>query len=322
LGIKDFKKVELGIFPTPLTKLNRLSKEYNCNIYIKRDDLCGVGVGGNKVRKLEFLLADALNKGCDTVVTMGGAQSNHAMLTAACARRLNLEPILFLKKRGVTTIDGNLLLNDILNTEVHLIDTDYSSEVERKALDYIEELKKQGKKPYFIPIGGSNELGTLGYINCTFELYKQLDEIQIDIDHLVCASGSGGTQGGLLAGTKILNKDTKVTGIMVSPEKNFPDTILNLAKGAISLLDDKGEVTIEDVNLQNYIGPGYAVPSKEGVEATKILAKLEGIFLDPVYTGKAFGGMLDLIKRGYIKENQNIVFIHTGGIPGLFAIKI
>ncbi len=318
----DLPKLELGLFPTPLAKLERLSTMFNCNIFIKRDDLCGVGVGGNKVRKLEYILADAINKGCDTIITMGGAQSNHALLTAMCSRKLGLEPILFLKKRGVTSNDGNLLLSNIIDAKINFIDTDHSSEVQKEALKLAEDLEKQGRKPYFIPIGGSIPLGTVGYISGALELFSQAEEEEKDIDHIICASGSGGTQGGLVAGTKLISKNTKVTGIMVSPEENFENTIMDLGNEAIKLINAEERIKLEDVILKDYIGAGYAIPSKEGIEAIKLLAKKEGIILDPVYTGKAFAGMLDLIRKGYIKENENVVFIHTGGIPGLFAVKL
>lgn len=317
-----FSQVSLGIYPTPLYRLDKLSSKYNINIFIKRDDLCGVGVGGNKVRKLEFLLADAINKKCDTIITMGGAQSNHAMLTAACSRKLGLEPILFLKARGVTSVEGNLLLNNILDTEVHLIDTDYSSEVEKEALDYAQYLEKKGKKPYFIPIGGSTPLGTLGYIKGAYELFSQAEEKRDMIDHIFCASGSGATQAGILAGAKLLNQETKVTGIMVSPEDNFHETIRVLARDSLQLIKKNIEIRDKNVHLVDYTGTGYAIPSKNGVDAIKLAAKTEGLILDPVYTGKAFGGMIDLIEKGYVKKNENVVFIHTGGVPGLFALKL
>ncbi|WIF95061.1 D-cysteine desulfhydrase family protein [Caminicella sporogenes] len=318
--ISNFKRKKLGIFPTPFKKLQNLSSKFNVNLFIKRDDLSGVGVGGNKIRKLEFLLADAIDKGCDTVITIGGAQSNHAMLTAASCRKLHLEPILVLKKRGVTDTKGNLLLNNILDAKIYFIDTDSTSEVYDEAIKLSEELMKKGKKPYVIPMGGSNILGTLGYINCAFELFKQADEIGVNIDHIVCASGSGGTQGGIIAGVKLLDKKTKVTGVMVSPEKDFEKKISNLVNGALKLLESDICINEKEVVLKDYVGLGYAIPSEIGTQAIKLLAKNEGIILDPVYTGKAFGGLIDLIERGYIRENENVVFIHTGGIPGLFAI--
>lgn len=315
-------RIDLGIFPTPFYKLENLSSKLDVNLYIKRDDLCGVGVGGNKVRKLEFLLADAMKKNCDTVITVGGAQSNHALLTAICCRKLGLDPILLLMNKGVTDEKGNLLLNKILNTEVHFMDANSSEDLYNEAQKMAKDLEKKGKKAYVIPVGGSTDIGTLGYAKCASELLSQAKDKDITIDHVVCASGSGGTQGGIVVGSKLLNIPSKVTGIMVAPEENFEYKIKNLVNGALQLLDSDIIVEESDIVLKNYVGDGYAIPSQQGIKAIKLLAKTEGIILDPVYTGKAFGGLIDLIEKGYIKKDENVVFIHTGGIPGLFAIDI
>ena len=313
-------KVRLGLYPTPLQKAPRFGAGLGHNIWIKRDDLCGVVLGGNKIRKLEYLLADAREKGHDYIITTGAAQSNHATLTAAACRRLGLEVELILKARGVTEPVGNLLLDELMEVPVTMIDTDSYDEVYAAIDRRCRELEAAGRKPYTIPVGGSVPLGALGYVDCVAEMAAQAGAEGFKIDHIVASSGSGGTHAGLLMGAKFMNPTARVTGIMVSPEQNFQQTIFDLTREASALLGRANPARLEDVVLKDYTGPGYAKMSRAGLSAIKRLASQEGIFVDPVYTGKALAGLIDLCEKGYFQADENIAFIHTGGAPALFAV--
>ncbi|OQB24974.1 MAG: D-cysteine desulfhydrase [Firmicutes bacterium ADurb.Bin182] len=315
--IETFPRISLGMFPTPLHRLERLSRHINRNVYIKRDDLSGLALGGNKVRKLEFLLADAVNKGCDTVITTGGAQSNHAVLTAACCNKLGLSPFLVLKRRGVYGMKGNLIINALQNANVRFADFDDYSRVYEKIDELAAELRLSGKNPYVIPVGGSVPLGCLGYVLCALEISLQMKETRPD--HIVCCTGSGGMHAGIALGAKIFFEGTKVTGIGVSDDP-FEETVFGLMKQTAALLNVPCDIKASDVRLHFCFGEGYAVPSKEGMAAVKLMASTEGILLDPVYTGKAFAGFLQLCENGEIKENENVLFVHSGGAGALFAV--
>ena len=311
--LNSFPRVPLGLFPTPVHRLENISRKLNVSVWIKRDDLTGLGLGGNKIRKLEFLLADARRKGAQVVFTTGGAQSNHAMLTAAAAGRLGMKPILILKKRGVTECLGNQLLERLMGTEVVFMDTDSYE-------DIYAEMDRMGRRlgvPYYkIPCGGSNALGTLGYVDCAREIGGQ----GVHFDHLVCAEGSGGTMAGLALGAKLFLPGTKVHGMMVDNDP-FDKITPALMRGAAELLEADTEITAEDYHLVDMCGPGYAVPSPEGNEAISLMAGLEGLFLDPVYTGKAFAGLLKMADEGVFRETENVLFLHSGGAGGLFAVR-
>jgi D-cysteine desulfhydrase family pyridoxal phosphate-dependent enzyme len=318
--MKHVEKISLGFFPTPFSKIDSVSADTGVNFYIKRDDLCGIALGGNKVRKLEYLLADARAKGADTVLTSGGAQSNHATLTAACCRRLGLDCVLVLMKRGVTDTLGNLLLDDIMDVRVEFVDSDSYEVVYGEAEKIMADLRSRGKKPYFIPVGGSVALGALGYYDAVHEIVNQAKAMGVRVDHIVLTTGSGGTHAGSLLAAKELG--IKVTGILVSPGDFFQAGIYGLVGETAELIGSGTKITMDDIVLKPYFGDGYAIPSPEGTAAIKYLAQKEGIFLDPVYTGKTFAGFLDLAKQGYFKRNENVVFIHTGGAAALFAIPM
>lgn len=313
-SLADFPRVKLGLFPTPIHRLDRVSSLLHTNVYIKRDDLTGVGLGGNKVRKLEFLLADAQQKGAGLVFTTGGAQSNHAMLTAAAAGKLGMEAILILKQRGVTERLGNQLLEHLMGTEVRFMDTDDYA-------DIYAEMDRVGKErgvPYYkIPCGGSNALGTLGYVACAEEIRGQ----GMKFDHLVCAEGSGGTMAGLALGAKLFLPGTRVYGMMVDTDP-FDVITLRLMREAAELLEADIAVSGEDFTLHDLCGPGYAIPSEEGNAAVELMAREEGIFLDPVYTGKAFAGLLQMAGEGAFREDDRVLFLHSGGAGGLFAVGV
>ena len=311
-SLDSFPKIGLGIFPTPIRRLDNISSALGTNVYIKRDDLTGLGLGGNKVRKLEYLLADAARQGARVVFTTGGAQSNHAMLTAAAAGKVGIKPILILKKRGVTDLVGNRLLESLMGTEVIFMDTDDYA-------DIYAEMDRVGRGlgvPYYkIPCGGSNALGSLGYVSCAAEIREQ----GIRFDHLVCAEGSGGTMAGLALGAKLFLPGTQVHGMMVDTEP-FDKITPTLMRETAALLESDVTVTCDDFILHDMCGPGYARPSEEGNKAITTMASLEGLFLDPVYTGKAFAGLIALAREGRFRKTDNVLFLHSGGAGGLFAV--
>ena len=307
--MNTFAKESLGLFPTPLYRLPNVSRELGTNVWIKRDDLCGVALGGNKVRKLEFLLADAKAKGYDLVMTTGQAQSNHAMLTAACALRMGMDCVLVLKDRGVTARKGNQILNYLMGVEVRFVDTDSYQDIYEE-MDRIAE--EMGRKVYKIPCGGSNALGSMGYVECM----KEIAESGQHFDHIVCTCGSGGTAAGSVLGAKLYLPDSHVMCAMVDDDP-FDVIVPNLMKEAADLLG--ADVELPPVDLVNMCGPGYSIPSQEGNEAIAMMMKLEGIVLDTCYTGKTFAALIQRAREGYYKPDDNVLFVHTGGAGGLFS---
>ena len=311
--LDSFPKVKLGVFPTPIQRLDRISEKLGTNVFIKRDDLTGLGLGGNKVRKLEYLLAEAKEQKAEIVFTTGGAQSNHAMLTAAAAGKIGMKPILILKKRGVTACEGNRLLEALMGTEVRFMDTDDYADIYAE----MDRLGQASGKPYYkIPCGGSNALGSLGYVECAQEISEQGQHF----DAIVCAEGSGGTAAGLALGARVFLPGTKVYAMMVDTDP-FDIITPKLMEEAAALLE--AELKIDDRNyaLRDMCGPGYAIASEEGNAAIRLMAETEGLFLDPVYTGKAFAGLIAMAKEGKFRPEDNVLFVHTGGAGGLFAVK-
>ena len=313
-SIESFPRISLGILPTPIHKLENISRLLGRNIYIKRDDMTGLGLGGNKIRKLEFLLADAKAQGAEIVFTTGGAQSNHAMLTAAAAAKLGMKAVLVLKKRGVTDCVGNQLLERLMGTDVRFVDTDDYADIYAE----MDRLGNELGRPYYkIPCGGSNALGALGYVACAKEIAGQ----GMRFDHIICAEGSGGTMAGLALGAKLFLPGTTVHGMMVDTDP-FDQITPALMRETAALLEISPEITPQDYPLRDMCGPGYAIASEAGNAAVSLMAEHEGIFLDPVYTGKAFAGLLEMAKEGAFAGTDNILFLHSGGAGGLFAIKM
>ena len=313
-NLQDFAQISLGLFPTPMRRLENISRILGTNVWIKRDDLSGVGLGGNKVRKLEFLLAEAKARGAEIVMTTGGAQSNHAMLTAACAKRLGMTPILILKKRGVTERKGNQLLEYLMDTDVRFMDTDSYADIYAE----MDRLGAELGKPYYkIPCGGSNALGALGYVKCM----QEIADSGVHFDHIVCAEGSGGTHAGTALGARLFLPGTKVTGVMVDNDP-FDEITPAIMTEAAKLLELDTVFGREDVNLINMCGPGYAIASAEGNAAIRLMAENEGLFLDPVYTGKSFAGLVKLAREGAFRPEDNVLFIFSGGAGGLFAVDV
>jgi len=321
-------KVRLAILPTPFELLPRLSQALGRNgrgpaIWIKRDDCTGFAGGGNKARKLEYLVAEALQRGADTLVTMGAIQSNHARQTAAAAARHGLGCVLLLTdsvaNRGeVYRTNGNWLLDQAFGAEIRLFAaSEDGAAVAEKAM---VELTAQGRKPYFIPIGGSNALGSLGYRDAVLELAAQAKAEGCRIDHIVLPTGSGGTHAGILAGVEQAGLSCPVHGISVSRSSEQAQVIVSGLLQDIFNLEGRqsGAKPAPEID-DSQVGPGYGQPTAAMVEAVELVARTEGILLDPVYTGKAMAGLFALVRAGAIAADETVVFWHTGGLPGLFA---
>lgn len=332
----SIERLPISHTPTPLEAMPRLSKAMGCNLYIKRDDCTGLGGGGNKARKLEYLLAEAKAFGADTLVTIGGLQSNHARQTAAAAAKFGLGCELILKDvPGTPTKDyyhsGNILLDKLFGATIHPIDKETKAGIYKR--DLIAKLKDQGKTPYFIDLGGSSVTGSLGYVHCANEIIAQTRDKTIHntihntihLDQIVVATGSGGTQAGLLAGLVAARVDIPVLGICVlnnaQTQSNIVQKLLTgtLQRMGLNLQKNPQNGDNRVLTDDNYLGEGYGIPTPNTIAAVKQCAELEGILLDPVYTGKAMAGLIDYCQTGRFEAHQNVLFIHTGGSPGLFA---
>ena len=325
-------KVKLGFLPTPIHHLERLSELLGVKIYLKRDDYAGISqFGGNKIRKLEYLLAEAVRKGADTVITYGASQSNHAMQTAAACGRLGITPVLYLVNLLEEKDDpkANMVLNKILGAEIHLeaaAGESFSEGLKRcraKAKDKMTELRNEGHSCYEIPMGGASGIGTIGFIEGFIEMTEQMEEMDVQADHIYHASGSGGTLAGLAAGKMLSGSQAMIhaVGVGISHDR-YKNDAAELGNEALMLLGALQRVTAEDFDFhREYAGPGYEIPNEESIDAMKLLARTEGIFLDPVYTSKAFSCMLDHIRSGLIEKGATVLFWHTGGIQALFAEK-
>jgi len=323
------KKIPLAFLPTPLEYAENFTKLLGGpRIFFKRDDCTGLAFGGNKTRKLEYIMADVLEKQADVIITIGGLQSNWARQTAAAARKLGLKIILVLNGKEPEGYQGNLLLDSILGCDIRF--KPYTDEEEQREEagetpitgGIAEEVKKIGKVPYIIPLGGCNPIGNIGYINAVKELKKQAEENSINIDYLVSAVGTGGTQAGIELGLRLYEMNTKCYGISISrhikPKSQEITDLCNQTTKYFKLECSQFSPDEIEVNY-DYIGERYAIPTDESIEAIYTIAKMEGIILDPVYTGKAMAGLIDLIKKGKFKKNENIVFLHTGGEIANFA---
>lgn len=314
-------RYKLATLPTPLDELPRLSQELGARVLMKRDDLTGFALGGNKARKLEFLVADALAKGADMLVTGGGPQSNHARMTAAAARKVGIDVQLVLFGKLPLEINGNLLLDELLGAEIMYADTNDPNEVDRILERVTGEMHVRGRKPYLIPVGGSTVLGCISYILAVRELLGQLELLRAKPDYVFITTGSCGTHAGILAGVKYYGAAIPVIGISVSrPQSECQQRIAAFVHKTSDFLEtplplEPGDVIVNDA----YIGRGYALITPEARQAIFTVARLEGIFLDPVYTGKTMAGLMDLVRRGEIARGATVVFWHTGGIPGIFG---
>ncbi|MCG7892970.1 MAG: D-cysteine desulfhydrase family protein [Candidatus Thiodiazotropha taylori] len=320
MSITSPSKVNLGLFPTPITKLSRLSALLNGpQIFMKRDDLSGLALGGNKTRKLEYLFHDAITKGCDTVVTAGAAQSNHCRQTAAAAALLHKGCHLVLGGEPHDRVNGNLLLDKLFGSRLHWCGAHRKGE---NIPEIVENLKREGSQPYVIPYGGSNEIGAYGFVHAMAELEMQLDTSAIT--HIVFASSSGGTHAGMMLGRVLLHKAYRLIGINIDKGENdaipFDDFIINLANRTSRSINSDHRFTTQDLILNgDYVGEGYGVIGELEREAITLTAENEAILLDPVYTGRAMGGLIDMIRGGEFSKADRVLFWHTGGTPALFA---
>ena len=326
MHLSHYPRLYFAHLPTPLEPMPRLSEELGGpNLWIKRDDCTGLSSGGNKTRKLEFLMADALEKSADTIITQGATQSNHARQTCAIAARLGLECHILLEDRTgyhdeAYAHNGNVLLDQLHGASISIRpgDSDMNAEMEQLA----QQLRDDGKKPYIIPGGGSNEIGALGYVNAAFELTHQANERSLRVDHLVHATGSAGTQAGLVLGMEAMNSRIPVYGVSVRADKQKQEeNVYGLVQRTAEFMGYSPDLVARGKVVANsdYVGPGYGLPTDAMVEAVKMMASYEGILLDPVYAGKGFSGLIDLVRRGHFKKGENVVFLHTGGSVSLFA---
>lgn len=328
-ALAAYPRVALLEGPTPIQKLSRLSRlpELNgCNLYVKRDDLTGLGGGGNKLRKLEFLLGEALSEGADTLVTWGGFQSNHARLTAAVAASQGLACELILTPSAVRTDgdfchNGNVLLDGLFGAKVHRLPRGVMPDA--YAAQLLETLKGQGKKPFVMPLGGSSPRGSLGYAACVAETLRQADALGVHFEQIVVPNGSAGTHAGLLAGVTLAGASTQILGYSVlATEDQATATTLEKTRQVLQLLDPSKTLADHAVRVDgSQRGEAYGAPTAAMLEAVRLLASQEGLLTDPVYGGKAFAGLLTAIRRGDFPAGSNLLFVMTGGLPGLFAYR-
>lgn len=317
--MNETPRLSLGHWPTPLAELERLSRHLGGpRLWVKRDDLSGLAGGGNKIRKLEYLVADALAQGATTLITAGAGQSNHARQTAGVAARHGLGCVLVLAGSAPAEMGGNLLLDRLFGARIEWAG-------DRDAYTVMQEVaaceRVAGRRPYIIPYGGSNAIGAAGYVAAMDELAGQALRAGVRFDHLVVASGSGGTQAGMVAGARAANLHGRVLGISVGAAAgDLAGTVLDLARLAAAYLSLRIAIEPEAVAVNgDYVGAGYGVPGDPEREAIRLLARTEGLLLDPVYTGRAMAGLLDLIDQGEIGRHDTVLFWHTGGQPALFA---
>lgn len=327
MHLARFARLFFAHLPTPLEYMPRLSEELGGpRIFVKRDDCTGLGFGGNKTRKLEFLMADALKYGADTVITPGAVQSNHCRQTAAAAARLGMKCILVFEKRlkdpdEAYRTSGNVLLDNIFGANIEEVEagTDMMAAIGEAG----DRVRAVGGTPYLIAGGGSSPVGALGYVNCAMELVNQANDMNLKVDHIIHATGSAGTQAGLVTGLKAINANIPVLGIGVAaPSKIQEERVFALAEKTADLIGAPGVVARADIIANDaHIGEGYGIPTEGMTEAVTLAARLEGLLFDPVYSGKALAGMIDLVRKGQFSRDETLVFLHTGGAPGLFGYQ-
>ena len=326
-------RAELGFFPTPLYRLDNLSKELGIELYIKRDDFTGMSLfGGNKIRKLEYLLGQAKAQGCEYAITYGATQSNHAMETAASCRRVGIQPILYLTavvEPDAADVRSNLLLDKILGAEIHIVDIlpgetedDADARAAQMGADQARALTEAGHPCANIPMGGANVMGSVGFARGYLELQEQLQTMGIRPDYIFHSTGTGGTMAGLAAGRKLLGGQERIVSVSASfKNESYETKVEGLANQVLELLgvqervDGKTDLTVE----RGYYLPGYEQPNEQASQAIRLLARTEGLFLDPVYTGKAFAGLLGHVRSGAVKPGSTVIVWHTGGATALFA---
>ena len=326
LDCAQFARVDLCHQPTPIEPMERLQKQLSGpQLFIKRDDCTGLATGGNKTRKLEFLLGEALAQGADTLVTQGAVQSNHVRQTAAAACKFGLKCHALLERRVADAASdyestGNVFLDELFGATLEFRPTGLDMNAEAKAL--CQRLRADGAKPYFIPGGGSNAIGALGYASCAQEIGVQSQELGIDFDYMVVASGSAGTHAGLLAGLQAMGSDLPVLGISVRhAQAKQVAAVHALAEKTLALLNGAALPVDKVIVDDGYVGPGYGVAAESTLEAIRMTARSEAILLDPVYSAKAMAGLIGLVRSGFFAADAKVLFLHTGGSAALFAYE-
>ncbi|MEM8950185.1 MAG: D-cysteine desulfhydrase [Pseudomonadota bacterium] len=328
MHLARFPRQHFAHLPTPLEPMANLTKLLGGpNLYIKRDDCTGLATGGNKTRKLEFLVGDALQQGADTLVTYGAVQSNHVRQTAAAACRYGLKCEAILERRVPDVGEryeetGNVLFDHMFGARLDYVEA--GADMEAASAEIVEAIKKRGGKPYVIPGGGSNAIGALGYVNAALELLQQANDLSLRIDCVVHGTGSTGTQSGLVTGLEGANSGIDVLGISVrQPDGRLQEAAVHrLASATAEKLGIKGGIDPDRVKANgDYVGEGYGIPTEGTIEAIDLLARHEGILLDPVYSAKGMAGLIDQIRKGAFDEEDNVVFLHTGGAMALFAYE-
>ena len=319
-----FERIDLGHFPTRIEYLKNISDMLKGpQIFIKRDDCTGLATGGNKTRKLEFILPDAIKNNSDLIVTVGAIQSNHARQTAAACAKIGMKCLIVLEQRLDNAPEsymnsGNVFLNKVFGAEMILCPKD--RDVKVFAEEIMEDRKRDGYNPYFIPVGGSNRLGELGYIECMREILENPNKDSFS--HIVVATGSGGTHAGLVAGKTLYKSNTKIIGISIKDNKsNQEKRVLKLTQNSCEHISCNPPREEDVIVFDDYVGPGYAMPTNGMRDALSLMATKEAILLDPVYTGKAFDGLINLVKKNYFNSSDRVLFIHTGGSAALPAFE-
>ncbi len=330
-AIEKLPRINLGLYPTPLIEAPHLSSVLGGpRIFIKRDDLSGLALGGNKCRKLEFALGKAREEGNTAVISAASSQSNWCLQLAAAARKVGMKPAFILLKGSHTESQGNLLLHNILDSSVDILEIsnmrERSGDIVTRAMNNLaEDMRAEGYSPCIMPTGiptaPSAILGSAGWVNAADELISQLEQQHVEAQYVVLANGGGGTQAGLELGSKYLKASYKIIGISIlSSTTDAKSSVLVSLNATSKFLNLGTEITADELEIpDNYVGDGYGLPTREGIDAIRLVAQTEGIFLDPVYTGKAMAGLIDLIRKGRFKPTETVVFIHTGGTPALFA---
>lgn len=313
------ERLALANLPTPIEPLKRLSEQFNTSLYLKRDDYTGTEVSGNKIRKLEFAIAEAMAKGAKTLITCGGLQSNHARATAAAARKLGLDVHLVLRSDPEPEPQGNFLIDALLGAKITLMSpVEFNSHHTQVMASLKAEYDAEGSPAYILPIGASNGIGTFGYCHAFEEILAQERTLGITFDTIVCTVGSGGTYGGLFLGNLLSGLDRQIIGINISATADYFQTeIARIVNESLGLLELQPSVLAEEIQIiDGYAGLGYALSQPEEIDFIREIAKTEGVVFDPVYTGKAFRGLISEIEKGRFATSKNILFIHTGGLMG------
>ena len=315
-------RLELAKLPTPLDRVENLGKSLgDLDLWFKRDDLTGFGLGGNKVRSLEYLAADAMKVNSNILITGGSSGSNHVRTTMAVAAHLGLKGVAVLSGTRPSKANGNLLLNQLLDAKLVFTGNPDRSYIDNYIEDEAERLRGKGESPYMIRRGGVSSLGCIGYVSAAVEICSQLQSLNLNPDILLCATGCGVTQAGLLVGFKLMGLNCRLYGITVSRTRDeciaYIKQLINETEDVLGL--DSRVKNDEIFVFDEYIGEGYSVPTSEGIDAIRLVAQTEGIFLDPIYTGKAMAGLTDLVKKDLIGSDKTVIFLHTGGSPSIFS---